>query len=525
MATEPADEKAANVDAAHQEALDYWGYLIKDDKCGTDTLDRLLHGIADVISTEFEPTDSPDLTPSQLSAFYRHVGGNYDVLFIDTPPSSIAFIYRSLGAFHSLQPGPDDDGYVTPTIPALKKRGFVTWQTIQLLLGPEEHVPFLQRAVELFDVVDPKTRTSFPKILPKECFPDRPDDAMEAWYQGVAERLKREAEEDALEKENVTHVRVEVDSPGPGLGPGPRNSSDMSGEGSADDRHGAFKYFEDPLYRKERQRPTFVRRFSKAAPMQYVEDRGRLVAQTVRHMWNPFKDRRRNVPGRYEDDSYSDEDATPIAPPIPVPVAVPLYSHKRPHPPRRESSLSSTDSESDHDRSPARHRDPAPLRHRRSHEPATSPREYFPPAYDARRYSQDEPIPVPANIGKMQDGPPPLYGPTKSPLFATHVAQLQAHNYYERSPRPAMPARTSYRPHNPGVRYTVTPPDPREADMSYVRDSYSPSGSSRHRRRSEEHPRERDRDREKDSLRTRSHDRVKDDWDDRDRSSDRKRKR
>jgi hypothetical protein len=114
-------------------------------------------------STTFEPSDSPDLTPSQIAAFYRAVGGNYDVLFVETPAQSLSFIYRSLGAFHSLQPAPNDDGYSSPTIPALKRQGFVTWQTIQLLLGPEVHVPVLQNAVKQFDVVDPMTGNTFPK--------------------------------------------------------------------------------------------------------------------------------------------------------------------------------------------------------------------------------------------------------------------------------------------------------------------------------------------------------------------------
>lgn len=42
-------QKAGNVDAAKREALDYWGYLIKVDKCGTPLFDRLLQGIAEVI--------------------------------------------------------------------------------------------------------------------------------------------------------------------------------------------------------------------------------------------------------------------------------------------------------------------------------------------------------------------------------------------------------------------------------------------------------------------------------------------
>jgi len=46
------DERAANLaqaDAAHREAYDFWGYLFKEDKCGTPLLDRLLKGIAYVI--------------------------------------------------------------------------------------------------------------------------------------------------------------------------------------------------------------------------------------------------------------------------------------------------------------------------------------------------------------------------------------------------------------------------------------------------------------------------------------------
>lgn len=41
--------KTANTDAAQKEAQDYWGYLIKPDKCGTELFDRLLKGIAEII--------------------------------------------------------------------------------------------------------------------------------------------------------------------------------------------------------------------------------------------------------------------------------------------------------------------------------------------------------------------------------------------------------------------------------------------------------------------------------------------
>jgi hypothetical protein len=43
------DTNTANADATRKEAAQYWGYLIKKDKCGTETFDRLLKGIAAVI--------------------------------------------------------------------------------------------------------------------------------------------------------------------------------------------------------------------------------------------------------------------------------------------------------------------------------------------------------------------------------------------------------------------------------------------------------------------------------------------
>jgi hypothetical protein len=412
-----------------------------------------------------------------------------------------------------------------PSIPALKTKGFIMWQTIQLLLGPEEHVPFLQKAVELFEVKDPVTGNLFPKVLPKECLPERPDDAMEKWYQSVAERLQREAELEAAEKEGPTRVRVEVDDQGP------RSSSEVSD----DERYGAATYFSDPLFRKTRARPGYVRNFSKQSA--YDEDRGGVVGR-VRHMLNPFHRDRRRSPTKYPEDNYSDVDATPIAT---VPPEYPsthhhrysVPNHKRPHPTRRESALSGTESESGPETPASRRRSPY-LRERRSHDPPTSPREYFPTYYDERerRYSHDN---TPEPRRKESDGPPPpLYGPTKSPLFATHVAQAQARNYvYERRPAP-VPGRTSYRPQN--VRYTAKPADAepayvrdRERERERDRDAYdSPiSVSSRHReraprRRSDEYPHERDRDRSE-SARARSHDHVRDDWDERDQSRDRDR--
>jgi hypothetical protein len=386
-------------------------------------------------------------------------------------------------------------------------------------------VPFLQKAVELDDIEDPETGQIFPKILPKECFPDQPDAAMEIWYQGVADRLKREADEEA----NGGSIDDE---------PKPRTSTDGEGS-SADEKHGAYRYFEDPIYRNGRPRPTFMRHVSKQSPRP-ADDHGRAVTSRVRHMLNPlnpFAGRKKSVPGRYESDSYSDEDATPIAT---VPQPGPRYpSHKRPHAPRREESLPTTDSGSDSDHPPSRRLNPV-LRSHRSHDPPVSQPGYFPAYQEARRYSnQHDPNVRMEGRGSSATSPQPIYRPTTSPLFATQVAQaVEARKYYDR--RPAMPPRTSYRPvpapqHN--VRWgsptvhpvsplrDVDPPYGRERDHARERDrdreyhhrerdpyDMGSSSSTRSRRRHStedaEYPRERE-------ARTRSHDRTKDEWDDR----------
>ncbi|KAF2644635.1 hypothetical protein P280DRAFT_465932 [Massarina eburnea CBS 473.64] len=537
--TPPQDSMHADA-VAQREAYEYWGYLIKPDKCGTDLFNRLLEGIAEVVRKTFEPSPSPDITPSQIAAFYRAVGGNYDVLFLETPPSSISFIYRSLGAFHSLQPAPDDDGYSSPSIPALKKKGFVTWQTIQLLLGPQEHVPFLQNAVSTFDVVDPQTGDVFPKLLPSECLPAHPDEAMVSWHEGVAARLRREAEDDAAEKEEKENAKENAKGPRVHVHideHGPRTSSEMSNDEYAEERQAAATYFADPLYRKDNRRPPISRHFSGGSRdgrrwgQEEEKNRGRLIISSVRHMFNPFgRDKRRSLPGgRYVDDEYSDDNVTPtVSQPQPAPrytANVPYpSSHKRPHPKRRESTLSSTDSDSDSDHPPSRRRTPV-LRTRISHEPPSTGRDYFPQYYEDKRYLHDVP---PITPSRKEDGPPALYGPTKAPIFATHVAQIQAHSHYYPSSdsprRPAMPPRTGYRPSPPnvhGVRYAVPPPDVHDPPYARERgrEAYEPlSGNSRHRRRrSEDIPRERER-RPDTGGRTRSHERMRDEWDERERS-------
>ena len=68
------------------------------------------------------------------------------------------------------------------------------WQTIQLLLDPDEHVAYLQQALKRFDVVNPAASEVFPKALPREAFPAVPDEEMTKWHERVSELLEKEAE-------------------------------------------------------------------------------------------------------------------------------------------------------------------------------------------------------------------------------------------------------------------------------------------------------------------------------------------
>ncbi len=84
-----------------------------------------------VKTANFEFTDSPDPTPSRLAAFYRSVNGDYDILLTNPPPPLPSPSVLPTGRI--LQPTPSDKGFTELSIPALKAKGFVTWQTIQIL--------------------------------------------------------------------------------------------------------------------------------------------------------------------------------------------------------------------------------------------------------------------------------------------------------------------------------------------------------------------------------------------------------
>jgi hypothetical protein len=119
-------------------------------------------------------------------------------LFVDVPHPSISYIYQSIGCQHILQH--TDNDFKPPSIPALTPRGFVRWESIETLLGPEEHVPFLQTAVRNFGIKHPDTGEPFPLDLPKEAFPLKADPAIEKWHSECAEKLRRQASPDEFDR-------------------------------------------------------------------------------------------------------------------------------------------------------------------------------------------------------------------------------------------------------------------------------------------------------------------------------------
>jgi hypothetical protein len=122
-------------------------------------------------------------------------------LFVDVPHPSISYIYQSIGCQHILQH--TDNDFKPPSIPALTPRGFVRWESIETLLGPEEHVPFLQAAVRNFGIKHPDTGEPFPLDLPKEAFPLKADPAIEKWHSECAEKLRRQASPDEFDRPYV----------------------------------------------------------------------------------------------------------------------------------------------------------------------------------------------------------------------------------------------------------------------------------------------------------------------------------
>ncbi|KAI0377674.1 hypothetical protein F5Y04DRAFT_174951 [Hypomontagnella monticulosa] len=188
---QPRTRTRASTRTSEPSGKEYYGYLFNKDRSPTHTLNALLRAIAHYISTNIGDTNVRELNPSKLAAFYRAVGGDYDQLFLQCPHKSISYIWQALGVQHTLQP--TDNDYEPPTIPALTARGFVRWESIQILLEPQEHVPFMQFAVRHWPLINPDTGKPFPVDLPAEAFPSECDPETDAWHKECARRLREEA--------------------------------------------------------------------------------------------------------------------------------------------------------------------------------------------------------------------------------------------------------------------------------------------------------------------------------------------
>ncbi|KAK7984866.1 hypothetical protein PG996_005898 [Apiospora saccharicola] len=169
----------------------FYGYLIKKDRTPTELLDALLRAIAKHITAEIGDKKKQILDRTKLAAFYKIVGGDYDSLFVGAPDKSISYIWTALGVQHMLYPG--DNDFAAPSIPALTPKGFARWESLQILLEPEEHVPYIQYAVRNWGLKHPDTGVPFPTDLPKEALPSKCDPYIDAWHRGCAEKLRHEA--------------------------------------------------------------------------------------------------------------------------------------------------------------------------------------------------------------------------------------------------------------------------------------------------------------------------------------------
>ena len=164
-------------------------------------------------SSRIGDPDALGLDPKKLAAFYRIVGGNYDALFIEAPDESISYIWRALGVHHILkQPSGPVPGlyFEQPTIPALTIQGFARWESIQILLEPQEHAPFIQFAVRNWALRHPDTGELFPPDLPKEAFPAECDPVIDAWHKKCADRLRTEA---IAQQERMNTQQPQAQSP------------------------------------------------------------------------------------------------------------------------------------------------------------------------------------------------------------------------------------------------------------------------------------------------------------------------
>ncbi|KAK5657109.1 hypothetical protein OQA88_3637 [Cercophora sp. LCS_1] len=187
MAAPQGDAKDAN------DGEKFWGYLFDKGRPipnPTPLLNALLRAIGLHIIAEIGDKNDEFLTPTKLAAFYKAAGHDYDSLFIEMPRQSISFIYQVEGCQHILLQEKDTE---PPSIPALTPKGFVRFQSIQILLDPLAHTPVMQYAVRNWALKNPDTGVMFPTDLPAESFPLVTDPDADRWHQTCAVKLREQA--------------------------------------------------------------------------------------------------------------------------------------------------------------------------------------------------------------------------------------------------------------------------------------------------------------------------------------------
>ncbi|RCI08075.1 hypothetical protein L249_7799 [Ophiocordyceps polyrhachis-furcata BCC 54312] len=332
-----------------------YAYMFERNKGPTKQLDALLRAIAHFIIAELGDKTETHLTPAKLSAFYKAVGGDYDAVF-NLPHSSISCIWQVTGCQHCLLPEHDD--FKPPSIPALTLRGFSRWQSLEILLGPEEHVPYMQYAVRNWSLKHPETGDVFPPDLPSDVFPNETDAEVDDWHKSVAEKLRSDADSSAPRQQQAepkfSYVRMNSSRPHSEFFSRPMSYSHVSArygqqQQQQQRRPGPFAQQEDAA--EERMRRRSFSDYPSAAPdgesSPYHDYPSSYLDPGVKRSTQP---RRRSHPRRHSSGS-SDSDfrgghdaASPPPPPrgfrrvppsAPVPPPPPTTMAQSPYRPHR----------------------------------------------------------------------------------------------------------------------------------------------------------------------------------------------
>lgn len=179
------------------------------------------------------------------------------------------------------------------------------WQTVQLLLGPAEHVPFLQKAVKSFEIVYLGDGSEFPKVLPKTAFPSTPDLEMTKWHEGVSEKLRVEAAPSTQRNVPETMARGEHDMDGDAAS---TTQSSIEERSVAD----AAEYFAGPHFRPPFVRPSIGRVHMPAPPYTHPHQQQQWLApdSDPHHRRRSFSDNHHRQNPYWSNDARTPTQAT-----------------------------------------------------------------------------------------------------------------------------------------------------------------------------------------------------------------------